>query len=171
MSEIRTGGPLLFTEPNNPTRVGEIINTLNEIYDIPMPRLGMSVYVKDEGVNYTITKLEPKLIDGVLVPDAKVAGYELQTGTGKSVVWNSSSNINDYVVAGVYNITGERLNADDGLPIANSNPGHTISARLVVLDSSISGTGDSHRQEAIVARAGEQAGGIPHRLPECRLCG
>lgn len=143
MSEVRTSGSLLFTEPNNPTRVGEIINTLNEIYDIPMPRLGMSVYVKDEGVNYTITKLEPTLIEGVLVPDAKVAGYELQTGIGKSIAWNSSSNINDYVVAGVYNITGERLNVNDGLPIANSNPGHTISARLVVLDSSIKGTGDS----------------------------
>lgn len=78
MNEIRASGPLLFTEPNNPTRVGEIINTLSEIYDIPMPRLGMSVYVKDEGVNYTITKLEPKLIEGVLVPDAKVAECELQ---------------------------------------------------------------------------------------------
>ena len=141
MNEIRTSGPLLFSDPNSPTRVGEIINSLNEIYDIPMPRLGMSVYIKDEGVNYTITKLESKLIDGVLVPDAKVAGYELQTG--KSIAWNSSSNVNDYVVAGVYNITGERLNVNDGLPIANSNPGHTISARLVVLDSSITGTGDS----------------------------
>lgn len=50
--------------------------------------------------------------------------------------------MNNHVTGGTYNITGQRLNAADGLPIANSNPGHTIHARLLVLDSSIPGTGD-----------------------------
>lgn len=59
------------------------------------------------------------------------------------VTWGAASNINSYVEAGTYIIQGERLSTNDGLPIANSSPGHTIAARLVVLNSSISGTGDS----------------------------
>ena len=58
--------------------------------------------------------------------------------------WGADSSINNYTTAGTYSIAGERLNSNDGLPIANSNPGHTIHARLTVLDSSIAGTGDSH---------------------------
>ena len=61
--------------------------------------------------------------------------------SGNEVTWGNSSHVDTYTTAGIYNIKGERTNAADGLPIANSNPGHTISARLVVLDSSISGTG------------------------------
>lgn len=59
------------------------------------------------------------------------------------VAWGAESNINSYVEAGTYIIKGERLSTNDGLPIANSSPGHTIAARLVVLNSSISGAGDS----------------------------
>lgn len=65
------------------------------------------------------------------------------SSTGTTVEWDSASCIDSFVTAGVYNITGERLNASDGLPIENSAPGHTISARLTVLNSSIAGTGDS----------------------------
>lgn len=60
-----------------------------------------------------------------------------------NVVWGAGSSMNNHVTGGTYNITGQRLNAADGLPIANSNPGHTIHARLLVLDSSIPGTGDN----------------------------
>ncbi len=67
--------------------------------------------------------------------------FEKQLPT--EVEWGAESNINSYVEAGTYMIKGERLSTNDGLPIANSNPGHTIAARLVVLNSSISGTGDS----------------------------
>lgn len=67
----------------------------------------------------------------------------LQNNNAQTIKWGATSNINTYVTAGIYNITGERLNTVDGLPIANSNPGHTIHARLVVLDSSINGAGDS----------------------------
>ena len=55
----------------------------------------------------------------------------------KTVEWGSSSNLNTILDEGVYFIYGERLNANDNMPIANSNPGHTIAARLTVLDSSI----------------------------------
>lgn len=59
----------------------------------------------------------------------------------KTITWDNTSNINDIKTPGLYYLKGERLNKSDNLPISNSNPGHTISARLSVLDSSISGTG------------------------------
>lgn len=57
--------------------------------------------------------------------------------------WTKTSNIDTYTTAGIYNISGERTNTADGLPIDNAAPGHTFHARLQVLDSSISGTGES----------------------------
>ena len=68
---------------------------------------------------------------------------QASSSTGTTVEWDSASCIDSLVTAGVYNITGERLNASDGLPIENCAPGHTISARLTVLNSSITGTGES----------------------------
>ena len=68
----------------------------------------------------------------------------ISSASGTKVTWDASSCVDTFITAGIYNIRGERLNVKDGLPIANSNPGHTINARLVVIDSSISGTGDSH---------------------------
>ena len=63
------------------------------------------------------------------------------TSDEKNVItWSHASHIDKFTTAGIYNIAGERTNAGDGLPFANSNPGHTFHARLVVLDSSINGT-------------------------------
>ena len=56
-----------------------------------------------------------------------------------NVIWDESSNINTYTTAGVYNIKGQRTMSsdEDNLPITNRGGGHTIHARLLVLDSSI----------------------------------
>ncbi len=60
------------------------------------------------------------------------------TSDEKNVItWSQTSHIDTFTTAGIYNISGERTNAGDGLPFANSNQGHTFHARLVVLDSSI----------------------------------
>ena len=67
----------------------------------------------------------------------------MSSAGGIKVDWDASSCVDTFIAAGIYNIRGERLNVKDRLPIANSNPGHTINARLVVIDSSISGTGDT----------------------------
>lgn len=66
----------MFSDPNCPTRVGEIINTISEIYDIPNPSEGMQVYVRDEKKTYTITGLKEAVIGGERVPDAKVDTFE-----------------------------------------------------------------------------------------------
>ncbi|MBR3877742.1 MAG: hypothetical protein IKJ23_06130 [Bacteroidaceae bacterium] len=73
-------------------------------------------------------------------PDADEIG-EIAAGLGKSVVWGSGTHADAFVTAGTYNIKGERTVLTDGLPIANAAAGHTINAKLVVLDSSISGNG------------------------------
>lgn len=69
---------------------------------------------------------------------------QLVTGLGATVEWGDSSNIDTFVTAGTYNITGQRTNAADNLPLSNAAPGHSINARLIILDSSIPGNGDSH---------------------------
>lgn len=57
----------------------------------------------------------------VLVADPATEGFSLNTYTG----------------AGTYRITGERVSANDGLPIGNAGSGHTVDAVLQVLDSSL----------------------------------
>lgn len=65
-------------------------------------------------------------------------GLELKNPSSAiKVTWDSSSNMNDYFTAGVYDIYGERTNLHDNLPIFNSNPGHSIAAKLTVVDSSL----------------------------------
>lgn len=77
MSEyIEVGQPLQFTDPNTPTRVGEIVENVSDIYNIPSPRLGMQVFVKSEKKTYTITGLKEAVIGGERVPDAKVDTFE-----------------------------------------------------------------------------------------------
>lgn len=64
----------------------------------------------------------------------------------KSITWNNDtnpSNMNDFVVAGAYDIKGDHKRVDDNLPILNIGGGHSFNARLTVLDSSISGTGET----------------------------
>ena len=58
-------------------------------------------------------------------------------GGSKPILWGETSNMNDYKTAGTYEIYGERTKKDDNLPITNSNPGHSISARLTVVASTL----------------------------------
>ena len=145
MSEyIEVGQPLQFTDPNTPTRVGEIVENVSDIYNIPSPRLGMQVFVKSEKKSFVITSLKSKVIGGVDVPEAAVEAFE-PVGA-KSIIWNNDnapSNMNDFVEAGIYEIRGERTRIDDNLPFGNTGSGHTFHARLEVLDSSIAPGGQS----------------------------
>ena len=65
---------------------------------------------------------------------------ELETQLATSIEWGDATNINTFVTAGTYNITGYRTSSADNLPMTNASPGHSIHARLIVLDSSISGS-------------------------------
>lgn len=71
---------------------------------------------------------------------------------------------NAFTEAGEFHIYGERTNANDGLPILNSGSGHTIDARLTVLDSSLTnGTGE--KTDTVVTqilRLSNRTGGDGH---------
>lgn len=58
--------------------------------------------------------------------------------------------INTYVQTGTYRVTGERTNANDGLPIMNANPGHTVEGILKVLTSKIDDGGKDN--DAVVTQ-------------------
>lgn len=65
-----------------------------------------------------------------------IKGSENQDSTIK-ITWNSSSNMNDFKTAGVYDIYGERTRQDDNIPISNASSGHSIAARLTVVASTL----------------------------------
>ncbi len=70
----------------------------------------------------------------------------------KTILWGESSNMNDYKTAGTYEIYGDRRNVSDNLPILNSNPGHSIAAKLTVVDSSLRKTDGSAPTEICVTQ-------------------
>ena len=221
--EILLGGMFRPSEQNCPTREGELIESLDKIYDIPNPRVGMRVYVENTGKEYIIKSLKEKTIGGVNVPDAVVGTFvetvsgevlgevlgnvaselanqfsdiernikanalqynkigfnvyadrvqlyaknisdndvrvdDIPAATSKragvmsaedkrkldaagngatEIVWDASSNMNDFKTPGVYDIYGERTRQDDNLPILNASSGHSIAARLVVVASTL----------------------------------
>ena len=58
------------------------------------------------------------------------------------IPWDGGRHMNVFIEKGDFHIYGERTDANDGLPILNAASGHTIDARLTVLDSSLTnGTG------------------------------
>lgn len=71
-------------------------------------------------------------------PDQFTLGnYGLELKTSNKITWDSSSNMNNFKTAGVYDIYGERTKKDDNLPIINANPGHSIAGRLYVIASTL----------------------------------
>ena len=72
--------------------------------------------------------------------------------------------MNAFTETGEYHIHGERTDANDGLPILNAGSGHTIDARLTVLDSSLTrGTGE--KTDTVVTqilRLSNRTGGDGH---------
>lgn len=93
-----------------------------------------------------IDTIEPEKIEKVkeLIEWINNNGTDFNNSKVSSITWNNDtnpSNMNDFVVAGVYDIKGERTRGNDNLPITNTGGGHSFNARLTVLDSSISGSG------------------------------
>lgn len=58
--------------------------------------------------------------------------------SGHTVLWDADSNIDDFIAPGCYIIKGEHINIDDGLPVLNAEPGRTVAATLIVVDSTAS---------------------------------
>ena len=82
----------------------------------------------------------------------------------EDIQWGGGRHMNVFIEKGDFHIHGERTDANDGLPILNAASGHTIDARLTVLDSSLTG-GTGAKTDACVTqilRLSNRAGGDGH---------
>lgn len=74
-----------------------------------------------------------------------------------------NNQMDGYTTTGTYRIYGQHTNPNDGLPILNYNPGHTVEGVLKVLDSSISGSGeDTDKVVTQVLTMSNRTGGDGH---------
>ena len=110
---------------------------------VKFSRLGITGYAdKLELMAGTIDGDEVRYIDIPAATETKagVVSAADKKHFVKPITWNNDtdpSNMNDFVVAGVYEIKSERTRDNDNLPILNIGGGHSFNARLTVLDSSI----------------------------------
>ena len=70
-------GGLKISTPNIPTDMRTRIETISDMVDIPLPYVGMLVYVLDEGKYYIVKTLKSKTVAGVEVQNAVVDKYEV----------------------------------------------------------------------------------------------
>lgn len=77
MNEVIINGALVFSKVDCPTRTGELVDRVEDIYLIQNARTGMLVYAKETGETYIIKKLKEAVIDGVVVENAAVAEFEI----------------------------------------------------------------------------------------------
>lgn len=75
-NSIVTSGGMRPSSADTPGDTRGRINLLTDIYDIPMPYVGMIVYCLEDDCYYKITKLKAKSIGPVKVEDALVDKYE-----------------------------------------------------------------------------------------------
>ena len=73
---VITSEGLIMSKPNTPTRVGEIIESLNEIDNIPNPFVNMKIWVKDENCEYRVLSLKSKKVGSVEIKDAVIDTFE-----------------------------------------------------------------------------------------------
>lgn len=134
MSNILIGGALRFSEVNTPTREGELINTISEIYNIPTPRLGMWVYVKDERKMYIVKSLKSKVIDGVIVDDAGVESYEpiIADGVKNGAITRDMLNVSLRAALEVV----DSLNDNDPNKPLSARQGYLLKQMINALDGS-----------------------------------
>ena len=71
-NKIITGGGIMASTTDTPGDVRTRVETFDDIANIDNPFRGMEVYVADEGKEYRITKLVPKIIGGVEIPNGAI---------------------------------------------------------------------------------------------------
>ena len=75
-NSIMMFGGLRATSVDTPIDVRTRIETLDDIYDIPMPYIGMMVYVKDTGKRYEVLSLKDKKVGLKVTKNAMVDTYQ-----------------------------------------------------------------------------------------------
>ena len=142
IDKITIGGVTYSVSPTTSPQLGDKVVTVDGvIYVIGAPVVEVATSSSSGDIERAkVNGVEYDIRDAVILP--RVDKLEQRV---KQVTWTASSNLNDFVTEGVYEIKGERTmtSSFDNLPIDNRGGSHTISARLEVLDSSISATTNS----------------------------
>lgn len=73
---VITSNGFLISKTNTPTRIGEIIESLSEIENIPNPVVNMKIWVKDEQCEYRVLTLKSKSMGGINIPNSVIDTYE-----------------------------------------------------------------------------------------------
>lgn len=91
---IVTGGGIKPSTANTPGDIRTRVELEADIYDIPMPYVGMLVYCIETESYYKITKLKPKRVGLGNVADAAVDTYEsFNFGNTEQLSQNELDNI------------------------------------------------------------------------------
>lgn len=124
---ILLGAPLKMEGQNQPTRVGEIVNTFADIANIVNPCEGMTVFVRDEQASYRVLSLKAKTISGVSVANAQVDKVEKCVDNKRITGTSPDSNAltDPFKFIGSYSVTNvqELWNYLDGLCGTKDNAG------------------------------------------------
>lgn len=145
MSGLNIGRSLVFSKIDTPTREGEVVETVEDIMNIPTPREGMIVYVRSEKKNYVVLSLKEKNVAGTMVPNAQVDEYEElygalvnmiehgQISAGRALEANVADKVKDgnVTLESLGDYLRKRVNVADSLDIAD--PERPLSARQGVV--------------------------------------
>ena len=159
LCELKDGLEIIENELNQSISTGTEINDTTEqlvegkaVYEYVTNEVGKIKNTAATHESYGLVKLGTNTLSGNVHPVGVIYNDELYFGISDefenysgslklkdhhNITWGENSNMNDLKTAGVYDIYGQRLSLNDNMPINNSNPGHSISAKLFVIDSSL----------------------------------
>ena len=75
-NSIVTSGGIRPSSSDTPVDIRTRIESLDDIYDIPLPFVGMIIYCKEDDSYYKVLSLKPKKIGVISIPDSLVDKYE-----------------------------------------------------------------------------------------------
>lgn len=73
---IVTAGGMRPSVSDTPVDIRTRIETIDDIYEVPVPYVGMIIYCKEDDCYYKVLSLKPKRIGAINIPDSLVDKYE-----------------------------------------------------------------------------------------------
>ena len=119
-SSIIVAGGFSPSSTNTPLDIRTSIETLDDIYSIPMPYVGMMVYVKDTGKRYEVLSLKDKKIGPITKKDMLVDEFR------EMVLYDESVEVFETDMLTVNNFGGISAGSD-----LNGMTTHEILAKLL----------------------------------------
>lgn len=76
MANVLISGSLRLSTTNTPTRIGDVVETVSDIYNIPTPYIGQVVYVTEADEYYYVSELQAAASGFGSIPNAKVKTFK-----------------------------------------------------------------------------------------------